>query len=137
MKALVFLLTGLFAIFSTPLSAQADMSIPAELRAGIDADQATIDGALDLQHDGWAYIMPRPKSPQAAWGNPDGRTTWYQGYWINKQSNQTSLQVPAKGPEGHYVGDGLGTSEWKRGGSPRLPTKLEWLCSISGGIPPS
>ena len=29
--------------------------------------------------------MPQPKSRQAAWGNGDGRTTWFYGFWDNEK----------------------------------------------------
>jgi len=109
--------------------------IPASLRDGIKADQKTIDTALAMQEQGWEYRMPRPKSNQAAWGNGDGRTTWWNGYWINEKTKQNSNGTP-KLKEGVYAGDGLAQSGWRRGGSPRFPNKLEWLLSKSGGVAP-
>lgn len=111
-------------------------TIPPELRAGIETTQATIDRALAMQKQGWGYVMPMPKSPQAMWGNTDGRTTWWNGYWINRTTKQYSSTEPAL-KEGRYVGDGIDSSGWRRGGSPRRrPTDLEWLLSKSGGIAP-
>jgi hypothetical protein len=124
------------ALASTPLSAQETTPIPSSLRGEISCDQATIDLALALQKQGWMYIMPQPKSPQAAWGNTDGRTTWFVGYWSNKTSQDTSVEIPVKNPDGVYVGDGKGFPGWRRGGTPPLPTKLQWLCSTAGGIAP-
>ena len=109
--------------------------IPSILRGGIKVDQKTIAIALEMQKQGWAYVMPRPKSPQARWGNTDGRTTWWVGYWHNKTTKKYSSTTPQlKGKT--YVGDGKGGPGWRRGGSPRRPTKLEWLLSKRGGIPP-
>ncbi len=79
--------------------------------------------------------MPQPKSAKASWGNTDGRTTWYVGYWINKKTNDNSSATP-KLKDGKYIGDGKGSPGWRRGGSPRRPTKLEWLLSKYGGIKP-
>lgn len=110
-------------------------AIPPSLRGGIKADLQTIQTALVMQEQGWEYIMPEPKSPKAAWGNTDGRTTWYVGYWRNTKTGETSFGTP-KLRGGKYAGDGSGGSGWRRGGSPPPPTKLEWLLSTSGGIPP-
>jgi len=132
-KRSVFLAVVLFS-FLTPLFGQ-ESPIPATLRSGIKADQKTIETALAMQRDGWEYIMPAPKSAQAAWGNTDGRTTWYVGYWQNSKTNSTSSSVP-KVKNGMYVGDGLGGPSWRRGGSPPAPNKLEWLLSKSGGVAP-
>src|SRR5258708_1434364 len=55
-------------------------SFPTERRkATFSCDAATLQTGLNLKRAGWTYIMPEPKSPQAAWGNPDGRTTWWTG----------------------------------------------------------
>lgn len=107
--------------------------IPSSLRQGIQVNQKTINIALEMQKQGWKYIMPRPKSPQAAWGNSDGRTTWFRGCWVN--GDKTSSTTPVL-KESLYVGDDLGSLGWRRGGSPRRPTKIEWLLSESGGIEP-
>jgi hypothetical protein len=109
--------------------------IPSELRGGIQADNATIQKALEMKRQGWTYIMPEPKSAQAAWGNRDGRTTWWVGYWTNEKNGETSSAEPVL-KNGKYVGDGHGVRVWRRGGSPSLPTKIEWLLSTSGGIKP-
>ena len=111
-------------------------TIPAELRGGIETTQVTINKALAIQKDGWVYVMPMPKSPQAAWSNTDGRTTWWNGYWINKTTKQYSSTEPSL-KDGKYVGDGVDVSGWRRGGSPRSrPSEIEWLLSKSGGIVP-
>jgi hypothetical protein len=109
--------------------------IPGSLRGGINVDQNTINIALEMQQKGWEYIMPSPKSSKASWGNTDGRTTWWVGYWHNNKTNKFSSSTP-KLIKGEYVGDDSGGSGWRRGGSPRTPTKLEWLLSKSGGIKP-
>ena len=109
--------------------------IPSELRGGIKADSATIQKALGMIRQGWVYIMPEPKSTQAAWGNRDGRTTWWVGYWINEETDKTSSVEPVL-ENGKYVGDENGSRFWRRGGSPPPPTKIEWLLSKSGGIKP-
>ncbi len=119
------------------VEAQNTNSQPPEVRQfSFSCDKATIEYAVVLRHAGWVYIMPQPKSPQAAWGNRDGRTTWWVGYWLNDKTQATSLTQPAKDDEGVFVGDGSGGRRWRRGGSPLAPTKIEWLCSKAGGIAP-
>ena len=74
--------------------------------------------------------MPRPKSSKAAWGNSDGRTTWWSGYWMNTLSGRASMEQPSEADA--YRGDGIKPG-WRRGGSPANPTDIQWLCSESGG----
>jgi hypothetical protein len=129
------------ALLALPLETQCfgqeSVPIPSNLRGGdVKCDQATINLALELTQQGWKYVMPEPKSPQAAWGNPDGRTTWFVGYWINKTSQHTSSDTPVKNADGAYIGDDKGFGGWRRGGTPPPPTKLQWLCSTSGGVSP-
>ena len=108
---------------------------PSTLRSGINANQRTIDKALKMQEQGWVYTMPRPKSAQAAWGNSDGRTTWWPGYWRNSKTGEHSATTPRlKGQT--FQGDGRQQANWRRGGSPRPPSKIEWLLSKAGGIRP-
>jgi len=127
----------LVAITGTVVRAQTTAQIPAELRAcTCSPDKTTLQTALDLKHAGWTYAMPRPKSPQAAWGNRDGRTTWYYGYWTNLKTRSTSSLQPIRDDKGQWVGDEKGLQAWRRGGSPPPPTQIEWLCSTSGGITP-
>src|SRR5436190_24378787 len=71
--------------------------IPEPLRGGISCDETTLAAASVLAKDGWIYVMPKPKSPQAAWGNRDGRTTWWVGYWTNARTKATSGKQPVKG----------------------------------------
>jgi hypothetical protein len=135
-RVLLTLLAWGLALGALPARAETAAAIPADLRGGIKADATTLSLARQMRADGWYYMMPRPKSPQAAWGNPDGRTTWWVGYWLNKKTKAQSLTTPTL-KEGHYVGDGKGEPLWRRGGSPSRPTVLEWLLSESGGIPPA
>jgi hypothetical protein len=126
-----------FFVAGPQLHAQITNSIPSELRArNFTCDKATIQTAIAIRHAGWTYIMPQPKSPQAAWGNRDGRTTWWIGYWINGKNDATSLTQPIAKADSQWVGDGKGGHIWRRGGSPPPPSKIEWLCSTHGGIPP-
>lgn len=129
-RSCIFVIFAFFMLFSVGFS-----QIPPELRGGIQADSPTIQKALEMKAQGWIYIMPEPKSAQAAWGNRDGRTTWWIGYWENSKANETSLTEPTL-QNGKYTGDGQGEKVWRRGGSPSAPSKLEWLLSTSGGIPP-
>ena len=93
------------------------------LRGKVSVSKKTYQKALDMRADGWVYIMPQPKSPQASWGNGDGRTTWWFGYWTNEKTGETSSETP-KLRGNRYVGDGEGR-DWRRGGSPGCPTQLE------------
>lgn len=114
-----------------------DNQIPDFLRQGISADRATIITAIEMHLQGWRYTMPRPKSAQAAWGNSDGRTTWWAGWWHNSATGSYSSTTPKKGSNGQYYGDAQDRhGGWTNGGSPRSPNKLEWLLSESGGIAP-
>ena len=132
--ALVVLMLG--AVSCTP-AADTTNSIPLELRSGdFSCDKSTIQTAAELKHAGWTYIMPEPKSPQAAWGNYDGRTTWWVGYWVNRTTSATSFTQPTINSNGEIIGDGNGYLAWRRGGTPPPPTEIEWLCSSYGGIPP-
>lgn len=45
----------------------------ANLRPLAGAEPSTYAVALEMRAQGWFYIMPEPKSPQARWGNKDGR----------------------------------------------------------------
>lgn len=114
-----------------------DNQIPDFLRKGIAAERETIIAAVELYSQGWRYTMPRPKSAQAAWGNGDRRTTWWNGYWENQQTGAVSQKDPIKRSSGLYYGDNQDLrATWRNGGSPPPPTKLQWLLSSSGGIPP-
>lgn len=101
------------------------------LRRGITASPAEILLAKKIRAAGWMYIMPRPKSNQARWGNSDGRTTWWHGYWENRDERTYSRSTPAEADG--FRGDGIHDTGWRRGGSPRRPSAIEWLCSVSGG----
>lgn len=105
-----------------------------QLREGVEPTDEEIQIATKLVSLGWTYYMPSPKSPQARWGNSDGRTTWWNGYWMNSNTNKVSASQPKE--ENNYQGDGTDPRGWRRGGSPRWPTVVEWLCSKSGGVKP-
>ena len=107
------------------------------LRPGVASDSATKVLALDLLREGWIYKMPEPKSAQADWLNTDGRTTWWYGQWENGKRAEYSHSVPVQGNDGLYHGDGVNKDgEWRKGGCPRRPTVIEWLCSKHGGVKP-
>ena len=111
--------------------------IPSFLRQGIYASRATIITATEMYLQGWRYTMPVPKSSQARWGNGDGRTTWWHGYWYNKETGKYSETTPLKKQSGYYVGDAQNRKgNWRNGGSPRTPTKIDWMLSDYGGVKP-
>jgi hypothetical protein len=116
---------------------EAEAPVRVQLRpASFSHDPETSELALELKRAGWTYIMPQPKSQQARWGNADGQSIWWVGYWTNERDETTSSIQPQKGMRGHFIGDGKGSRHWRRGGSPPAPSQIEWLCSESGGIPP-
>ncbi len=118
-------------------SGLSENQIPAFLRKGIQAEKATITAAIEMYSQGWRYTMPQPKSRQAAWGNGDGRTTWWYGYWMNTKTKAVSKTDPVRRDNGLYYGDAQDLrNTWRNGGTPPTPTKLEWLLSDSGGVPP-
>ena len=93
-----------------------------------------------MKEQGWVYVMPRPKSAKARWGNPDGRTTWWLGYWRNSKTRDYSRTTPTLDDEGQYTGDGVNDSgKWRRGGSPdpNSFTELQLLMSDPKTHPPS
>jgi len=115
----------------------ADDQIPDFLRSGIKANKSTIKTAVEMSLQGWHYTMPIPKSSQAIWGNSDGRTTWWKGYWYNNKTKKYSRDTPQKQSNGHYYGDRQNDNgNWRNGGSPNYPSKIEWLLSSSGGVKP-
>lgn len=71
-----------------------DNDVPSFLRQGIPAKRDEIIHAIEMYDQGWRYTMPRPKSSQAAWGNSDGRTTWYNGWWYNSVTHAYSTVMP-------------------------------------------
>lgn len=114
-----------------------DDVIPDFLRKGISVDKHTLIIAVEMHFQGWQYTMPKPKSSQAYWGNQDGRTTWWNGYWYNSKTRKYSDKTPTKESNEKYYGDAQKKKGyWRNGGSPRRPTKLEWLLSKSGGVKP-
>ncbi|MCK4515824.1 MAG: DUF3157 family protein [Spirochaetaceae bacterium] len=111
-----------------------DNEIPSFLRQGIQADRNQIIQAIRMYEQGWLYTMPRPKSTQAAWGNSDGRTTWYNGWWHNEATGHYSVTTPIERESGLFLGDNQNSSNtWRNGGSPRSPDVYMWLLSESGG----
>lgn len=111
--------------------------IPSLLRAGISADKQTLVIAVKMYLQGWRYTMPKPKSSQACWGNSDGRTTWWKGYWYNNKTYKYSRRRPTKARDGYFHGDSQNDKGyWSNGGSPSSPSKIDWLLSSSGGTKP-
>ena len=94
------------------------------------ANENDIEEACLLAVQGWRYALPQPKSRQAAWGNPDGRTTWWYGYWENINTNEYSSRKPKLGQAGIWIGDRQNLKGYyRRGGSPGYPTKVETILS--------
>lgn len=111
--------------------------IPSFLRGGISANKQILVSAVEMYLQGWRYTMPKPKSSQACWGNHDGRTTWWKGYWYNNKTHKYSRRRPEKQSNGYYYGDDQNDKDyWSNGGSPGRPTKIDWLLSSSGGSKP-
>ena len=118
-------------------STLADNKIPGFLRQGIRVDKQTLQVAVEMHFQGWRYTMPRPKSSQASWGNSDGRTTWWKGYWYNTRTQKYSRSTPTKQANGYYHGDDQNEKGyWSNGGSPGYPSKIDWLLSEYGGVKP-
>ena len=114
-----------------------DNEIPDFLRQGITVDKATLTVAVEMYLQGRKRVMPEPKSAQAHWGNSDGRTTWWKGYWYNHKTAKYSRITPKKQSNGYYYGDGQNDKdEWRNGGSPAYPSKVDWLLSADGGVKP-
>ena len=110
------------ALATAPLNAQTTNSIPSQLRKGnFECDQPTIQAALELKVAGWTYVMPEPKSSEAAWGNSDKRTTWWIGYWTNRVTKTITSAPPKPGDKSRRGGDGNGARQWRSGGSPQPP----------------
>ena len=123
--------------YNFDFSSLTDNHIPTFLRQGISVDKHTLIVAVEMYLQGWRYTMPNPKSSQASWGNYDGRTTWWKGYWHNQKTNKYSSTTPHKKADGYYCGDAQNNSGyWRNGGSPGTPTKIEWLLSDYGGVRP-
>ena len=109
-------------------------SVRVTLRAAsFPCDPETKAQALEIKRAGWTYVMPQRRNTQAGWA---ARSTWWLGYWTNAPTGTTSVAQPQRAPNGKLVGDGKEVRIWRRGSSPPTSTKLEWLCSDSGGIPP-
>jgi hypothetical protein len=111
-----------------------DNEAPPYLRQGIKAAQEEIITAIEMYNQGWRYTMPRPRSAQAAWGNRDGRTTWWYGWWHNEKTNLYSQTTPKKSANGIYLGDNQNNAgSWRNGGSREWPDVYMFLLSTSGG----
>jgi hypothetical protein len=111
-----------------------DNEIPPYLRQGVKATRDEIITAIEMHNQGWRYTMPRPKSAQAAWGNRDGRTTWWYGWWHNEKTKLYSHTTPKKSANGLYLGDNQNNAGgWRNGGSRDWPDVYMFLLSNSGG----
>lgn len=96
----------------------------------LGASLKNIQTATKMAEQAWRYTLPQPKSAQAMWGNYDGRTTWWYGYWKNIKTKQYSQDTPRKTRTGAYLGDGQNLSGYyRKGGSPRNPTVVEEILS--------
>lgn len=94
------------------------------------ASSREIEESYSLAAQGWRYTLPQPKSAQAAWGNSDGRTTWWYGYWKNSQTSKHSSTKPKRSNAGIWVGDDQNMAGYyRRGGSPTYPSKVELILS--------
>ena len=105
-------------------TASADVPKPLGFEAGAPEAERRLADAL--KQAGWAYEFPQPKSKTAKWGNFNGATTWWPGYWVNAKSGATSASQPAASDS--FKGDGLPKPAWRKGGSPKEPSWVEWLC---------
>lgn len=127
---------GALAPTATPnaaASTQPASTPDAGLRSGIQAPAADITLATKIKAAGWTFMMPRPKSSKARWGNSDSRTTWWPGHWQGPAGRYSSSQP--KEIDG-WTGNGVRNTDWRKGGTPGAPTVVQWLCSTSGGISP-
>lgn len=122
--------------YNFDFSSLGNNKIPKFLRQGINVRKSTLVIATEMYLQGWRYTMPSPKSSKAYWGNGDGRTTWYNGYWFNNKAKKYSGITPSKHKDGYYYGDNQNNKGWRNGGSPSYPTKIEWLLSSYGGVKP-
>lgn len=94
------------------------------------ASSREVEEAYSLAAQGWRYNLPQPKSPQAAWGNSDGRTTWWYGYWKNSQTGKHSSTKPKLSKTGIWAGDDQNLAGYyRRGGSPAYPSRVERILS--------
>jgi|GEM_PF-1179353 len=115
-----------------------DNQIPDFLRQGINVDKTALKIAVEMYLQGWRYTMPRPKSNQARWGNKDGRTTWWPGYWYNEKTQEYSRKTPNKQGNGYYDGDEQADKPfYEYGGSPSYPSRIQWLLSSKHGVKPN
>jgi hypothetical protein len=114
-----------------------DNDIPDFLRQGIEVSKDTILTAIELHKQGWTYFMPSPKCQGTARGNQEGKTTWWCGYWYNKERDCYSYTIPVKKENGLYYGDRQNKKDtWRWCKDNNKPSKLQWLLSKKGGIKP-
>jgi hypothetical protein len=114
-----------------------DNTIPVFLRQGIEVSKDTIVTAVELYKQGWTYFMPKPKCQGTARGNQEGKTTWWCGYWYNKERDCYSYTIPVKKENGLYYGDRQNKKDtWRWCKDNNKPSKLQWLLSKKGGIKP-
>jgi len=104
--------------------------------AAFPCEPETSRQALEIKRAGWTYIMPKPKRSRGGWISRDTRATWWIGYWTNELTQATSVLQPEHAPNGQWIGDSKEVGRWQRGPTVPTPSKIEWLCSNSGGTPP-
>lgn len=112
---------------------------PARVRlrsASFPCDPETSRQALEIKRAGWTYMMPKAKRSRTGWLYRETRATWWIGYWTNELTEATSIQQPQRAPNGQWIGDSKAVGYWQRGTAVPIPSKIEWLCSNSGGTPP-
>jgi len=94
------------------------------------ASNRELEESFSLAVQGWRYTLPQPKSSQAAWGNNDGRTTWWYGYWKNSLTGKHSSTKPSLSKAGVWIGNDQNMAGYyRRGGSPAYPNKVELILS--------
>lgn len=104
------------------------------LRQNINATDQEIITACEMRQQGWIYIMPAPKSDEAAWFNFDADAEWYNGWWSNFHTQKYSKTTPILQPNGRYEGDDIDLSNtFSKGKSPSKPDIYMFLLSDCGG----
>ncbi len=59
------MLLAALLLLSSSLGFGEQAPIPSSLRGEIKVDQETVAIAIEMEKEGWVYVMPRPKSTQA------------------------------------------------------------------------
>jgi multidrug efflux system membrane fusion protein len=59
-----------------------------------------------------------------------------EGRAVSVVSDDPAKAAHSPGGEGAAKGDGAKKPGWRKGGSPKAPSFVEWLCSTEGGIAP-